>query len=224
MTIEAISKELDTIYVDEKEYKTIVLWHKMNDIHVADLVDKAFFPFKNFVIRLSVKGMVMNALVELDDFNYMMGGKITTNNYCFTYKRGKNNDGWEMKGEGATPYSEQALKEQFELIHHMVIAIMDYICFCARKRITKVSPEIIRKERENYEYKPRECFLLNDIVKYVSIHPNKKSIQYRCEVWGVRGHIRHYQDGKVVFIKPYKKGKKRDILEPKSKVYLVEPG
>jgi len=29
--------------------------------------------------------------------------------------------------------------------------------------------------------------------------------------------------GKIVFIEPYKKGRKRDILEPKNKMYLIEP-
>ena len=220
MTIEEISKELDTIYVDEKDYKNIYLWHKMAAPKVAELVPNAFFPFKNFVMRCKIGNDSINMLIELDDFNYLLGGKITTNNFCFSYKR--QGDGWDMKGEGGSIYSQEMLKKSFENIHHIAIMVMNYICFAARKRITKVSPEVTRKERENYEYKPRECFLLNDIVKYVSIHPNRKSIQYRCEVWGVRGHIRHYNDGKVVFIKPYKKGKKRDILEPKGREYLIQ--
>lgn len=32
----------------------------------------------------------------------------------------------------------------------------------------------------------------------------------QCQAWGVMGHYRHYKSGKVVWIEPYKKGKKRD--------------
>ena len=34
-----------------------------------------------------------------------------------------------------------------------------------------------------------------------------------CPAWGVMGHYRHYKDGKVVWIKPYTKGKMRDVLD-----------
>lgn len=33
---------------------------------------------------------------------------------------------------------------------------------------------------------------------------------YKCECWGVRGHIRHLKNGKEVFVKPYRKGVKKD--------------
>ena len=34
-----------------------------------------------------------------------------------------------------------------------------------------------------------------------------------CPAWGVMGHYRHYKDGKVVWIKPYTKGKMRDLAD-----------
>ena len=37
----------------------------------------------------------------------------------------------------------------------------------------------------------------------------------------VRGHYRHYKNGKVVFINPYKKGKKRNDTESKGKKYFL---
>lgn len=39
--------------------------------------------------------------------------------------------------------------------------------------------------------------------------PSKIKRPISCESWGVIGHYRHYKNGKTVFIKPYKKGKKR---------------
>lgn len=45
---------------------------------------------------------------------------------------------------------------------------------------------------------------------------------YTCECWGVRGHVRHYKDGREVFVKPYKKGIKKDLIPPKGKNYTYE--
>jgi len=36
---------------------------------------------------------------------------------------------------------------------------------------------------------------------------------FKCLCWGVRGHVRHYKSGKVVFIQPFKKGKERNNME-----------
>lgn len=223
MSIADISKEIDTIIIDYKELKTIAAWHKFNKQKVAELVDNSFFPFLTFVCKIEVrKGRYDPVLIELDDYKFLKGGKITSDAYMFSYKRGEANDGWRFDGHAfGAPLSEEKQKEMFEIIHNVIMKALIYIAKKSRERIIKVSPQVTRKERENYEYRPRECFLLNDIIKYVSIHPNKSSIKYRCECWGVRGHIRHYQDGRTVFIKPYKKGAKRDILEPKSKTYLL---
>ena len=44
-----------------------------------------------------------------------------------------------------------------------------------------------------------------------------KQFTRRCEAWSVRGHYRHYKSGKVVYVKPYTKGKGR----PADKTYSV---
>ena len=36
---------------------------------------------------------------------------------------------------------------------------------------------------------------------------------FTCLCWGVRGHIRHYKNGKTIFIQPFKKGKERNNME-----------
>lgn len=36
-----------------------------------------------------------------------------------------------------------------------------------------------------------------------------RSFTRHCEAWGVRGHYRHYKNGKVVYIAPYQKGRGR---------------
>ncbi len=48
-----------------------------------------------------------------------------------------------------------------------------------------------------------------------------KVIRRKCLCWGVRGHKRYYKDGKVVYIKPYKKGRDRLKGEEEAKTYLL---
>lgn len=47
-------------------------------------------------------------------------------------------------------------------------------------------------------------------------------INRHTDVWGVAGHIRHYRDGKIVYIKPYKKGPGREKSNPDAKTYQVK--
>lgn len=43
----------------------------------------------------------------------------------------------------------------------------------------------------------------------------------KCLCWSVRGHKRYYKSGKVVYIKPYKKGRDRDKAVINSKEYTI---
>lgn len=45
--------------------------------------------------------------------------------------------------------------------------------------------------------------------------------EFKAEAWGVRGHLRHLKNGKVIEIKPYIKGKKRDKVPPPDKTYRI---
>lgn len=228
MTIAEISQKIDKIYVTEKECKKIFEWGKNNLVIDYDdpnydpsekLINKRmFFPLKTFVIELHMpKNTVIKALVELDTFNPVTSGRITTDNYWFTYKRDFERQGFDFDGEGAP-------ESIVRTTHAFIIETLIYICFA--KRNIEYKPMIDRAAEHGddnpYEYQNRVCFLLNDIIQYVGTHTTRKSIQYQCECWGVRGHIRHYSDGRTVFIEPYKKGRLRDTLEPKSKTYLLK--
>lgn len=46
-------------------------------------------------------------------------------------------------------------------------------------------------------------------VSYQSSAPEPRVFIRHCEAWGVRGHYRHYKNGKTVFIAPYIKGSGR---------------
>lgn len=59
----------------------------------------------------------------------------------------------------------------------------------------------------------------NEVQDFLKEHSTHK---ITCPSWGVSGHYRHYKNGKVVWIKPYKKGKKRDSNKDyQSKTYSI---
>lgn len=224
MSIKEIEREIDKIVINVKEAHKINKWLTETKGTMGALGKNKFFPLNNFVLDMELyKNMRFEFLVELENFNPRKG-RFSNDTWDITYRYDDVSGGWRFDGlmDKNIADSEHGKREATKRMHAVIYGTMLYIIEYARKRTEKVSPEVTRKERENYEYKPRECYLLNDIVKYVSIHPTKKSIKYRCEVWGVRGHIRHYKNGKTVFIEPYKKGAKRDILEPKSKTYRLK--
>ena len=219
--ISEIEKKIDKIIVTDREFKKIARWGKDNLVRtMPDTVTatdkRMFFPLKTFILDLSLdKRTKIKALVELDTFNPIAGGRITTDAYWYTWKRDFIKRGYDFQGE--------APKEYIQISHAFILETLMYICQADRnveyrERIEKVKSS---GKSNPYEYQDRVCFLLNDIIEYAGTHKTRKSIQYQCECWGVRGHIRHYTDGRTVFIEPYKKGRKRDILEPRSKTYLL---
>ena len=59
--------------------------------------------------------------------------------------------------------------------------------------------------------KLQNVYTIKSDLDIKSIRPEFKHYStYKCECWGVRGHIRHLKDGREVFVKAYTKGAKRD--------------
>lgn len=225
MKLSEIESKVDKIVVTESEFKKIVKYYKQNPAMVTEPLDKRmFFPLKTFILDADMgKGVKIKALIELDTFHPAQSGRVTTDNGWFTYKREPIMKRTKFDGYGSFT------QDIVQTVHGFIIGILMYICIKGRERerIERESerkenkPKVIKPAFNPYEYRDRECFLLNQIVEYVKAHPNRKSIQYQCECWGVRGHIRHKANGNIEFVHPYKKGRKRDVLEPKSKTYLL---
>ncbi len=48
----------------------------------------------------------------------------------------------------------------------------------------------------------------------------RKKAEIKCLAWGVRGHYRHYKNGKTIYIAPFVKGKEREKYAGKEYVLL----
>lgn len=232
MILKEIEQKVDKIFIDRNDWKKIERYRHEQCPNSQDEWNKngkfdarMFFPLNTFVLETDFGKTRYKGLVELQDFNPM--------NFTYTDEIGvfkvtrKIGEGFllDFRQHDMNKKYRTETNDYFDMLIIYLTSVMIYIIDKAeeRRREEGISLQVERKQREEYEYKDRELFFLNDIIKYRKIHPNRKSIQYRCECWGVRGHLRHYTNGKVVFIEPYKKGRKRDILDPKSKTYLIEP-
>lgn len=98
-----------------------------------------------------------------------------------------------------------------------------------------VKPEIFIESQEKYKVRDRSSGKKKNVKK----HPIKVRKVFRidddqledfcsksthvitCESWEVSGHYRTYKNGKKVWIKPYRKGKKRDEVTPTPNTYIV---
>lgn len=106
-----------------------------------------------------------------------------------------------------------------------------YIMTAKRERIKRpklpsVEQEGKKAETESRKHLDKKYFLLEEIIEYVNekgekVSPNKTGRTMVCDCWSVRGHYRHYKNGKIVFIKSYLKGKKRNSETPNTKKYYV---
>ena len=141
---------------------------------------------------------------------------------------------------GAFHYIEDGISEmlrehndtnaiQHKLILHIASTIRmvkQYIMNESYKRVTiqkvsNVSKSTCKCEKKAHANgKKTVTYLLNDIVNYVS--SNDRSMIYTCECWTVRGHFRHYKNGKVVWVSAYEKGSKRNTgLIHNDRVYSI---
>ena len=95
-----------------------------------------------------------------------------------------------------------------------VMAFMQYVVYEAMHR-EPIEVEVTkRKYRPMAErtYKPNnnKVYKLIDVVRKYEKHLNHAKRHMTCEHWEVKGHFRHYKNGKVVYIKPYSKGKGKE--------------
>ena len=76
----------------------------------------------------------------------------------------------------------------------------------ADRKAQTISPK--EQGRAMVEYDP---ILLKPGITYVyQKKPSlSREIVRRCEAWTVRGHYRHLKSGKIVYVRPHKKGKGR---------------
>ena len=83
-----------------------------------------------------------------------------------------------------------------------------------------IAPSGSRSQKRHDRKNTVRLFKTYKLVKNWKSQARKKA-EYTCPCWGVRGHFRHYKNGKVIFIEPHLKGKDKD--QYKGKEYALMP-
>ena len=105
--------------------------------------------------------------------------------------------------------------------------VIIYITSMSRKTIINGETRLPKKENKKDEVirqnngKNVRNISIDDAVVYARKTFLSTGRKIQAECYGVRGHYRHYKNGKVVFVKPYKKGWNRDGKAPSKQNYTI---
>lgn len=130
----------------------------------------------------------------------------------------------ELMSEILTDYGYKKNKDMLQVVCNILCCIMMMGLERQRLQRKKNSQKSHHKSNSKSESSHKNrIYLLEDIVEYISDNyiGNKDHYEIQCPCWEVRGHYRHYKNGKVVFVKAFKKGKDRLSSEPKSRDYYI---
>ena len=113
------------------------------------------------------------------------------------------------------PTAEGSPISNFEWIVHTFFGVSKFILDYG-----DVSTDVEEKEckpstgkaqgRKKHDHSTVRFYKTYTLKKNWVSRANRKKADIRCPAWGVRGHYRHYKNGKTIFIKSYVKGKDRD--------------
>lgn len=82
----------------------------------------------------------------------------------------------------------------------------------SKKNSNRRKIQILNKEKVVYEVDTSNKELIKSLRQY----------QRHTDSWHVIGHKRTYKSGKVVWVKPYTKGTKKDNIQSEAKKYIIE--
>ena len=212
----------DKIYITKDElYKildTVLEAVKKNKLALTDLynLDELPLPNVSIVMGLSTYNFAVNQHEKT-----VMVEKYFTNDKLFkvllepTLKDGK----LEVESNGKvihiSPLNMNDLKYSDTLDIFLAINFfIKHLPHTYQKSERKVEETIETGKGINKKYK--RVVHLERNFNFVNLDKlSKTSIKhsFSCLCWGVRGHLRHLKSGKVVFVKPFKKGKERNNME-----------
>ncbi len=83
--------------------------------------------------------------------------------------------------------------------------------------------KLVRVTRKSKNNRRRKIVFLGgpviECAENSAVKVHRGRIVRRTAAWSVRGHYRHYQSGKVIYIKPFEKGPERGNMRPAPKEY-----
>lgn len=216
----------------KRKYPTIIITGEIlkKEVKPSNLIQSIDFAFDNFfmqynfeegkeIVFVELKNGIERGISYFLNSNFDIAGWYNWRNFSELYvderlrKDIKDYDGY--------------MKSMYR-IHDRLLHSMETIMTSERVRDIKLVGEHMEPtetERKNKKVKKKPpIYMLSDIIEYVHENGLNKEVLHKeinCPCWSVRGHYRHYKNGKTVFIKPYLKGKNKGSDKAAAKKYYV---
>lgn len=208
--------------------------YEIKDETLLGLIDTGFM-FDKFLVRFEPCDVVYKVKID-EDWNYKVIQIVNGNSIYLSekqiYKSTYNllDDVYEADKKAikdAEKYFTRNGDVKIKVQVGTAEFIMKLMCYIMDEDLHR---EVLYKESVEHEGIVAEIsndvkrkidnkvYSLNNIIRYVSACKSGIHKNITCECWSVRGHYRHYKNGKVTFIKSYTKGVKRNET-PRDKVY-----
>ena len=201
---------MDKIILSNKDVETLLKWRDNN----TDLIRRNPAPFKGILLQFP------ESLIDIKAYND--AGKITFYLFINGHKAGKIT-GQQLPG-GLLQVKKNTTKlpsDDVQSIITVYASLMALIVYhkpepaAAAKEARQERPKKAKNGQERR--KNGVTYLLKHSSSGPRIHPRGHHSS-PAGVFTVRGHYRHYKDGRAVWIKPYKKG----TGGPQNKTYKLK--
>ncbi|MEK4509473.1 hypothetical protein [Paenibacillus sp. FSL K6-2524] len=209
--------KIDRIVIDFDTFQAINNWGSKLDMESQDIQQFLNEAIIEFDTKLPNEDMVK---IELY-FNFRDNGiffKIINRpiEFLIDENGSVSIDCLDMTREGV--FDELSIEESKEVIFQSLSFIVNSFSYIMSYiEQIQADPNVISvtKERRHITKKPRGrkgksrkisfSRTIYTFDKFIALSKRSTFIRHK-ESWGVRGHFRHYKDGKITFIKPYTKG------------------
>lgn len=214
---------MNRIRVTNKEMLDIIYNNSLIDSEAPELlqhINEHGFIFNEFTLiwekmyiyKIHIEGLAENQIIHVKKIYETNSGKHEHKNIEFTlYDFISNIAEFLNDYKGSPKYTKEMIDNTWSADYLPVISFMQYVLYKAKNQ------EIIYKDKADRTYKshsgkssPSKELKLIDVIRRYAVNINHSQHHISCEHWIVKGHFRHYRNGKTTYIKPYSKGKNKD--------------
>lgn len=121
----------------------------------------------------------------------------------------------------------QYAHERHDNLYYSTLHVIEFIVYVIMKSLEERVEEIVEPrvretstKRQYTKSNSDRIYSLTQCIRKYAKHVNHCKHVIKCEHWQVRGHLRHYKNGKVVYVKPYEKGTNKEA-PLKDKIYKI---
>ena len=203
---------MDRIILSSKDVETLLSWRDQN----KDLIRRNPVPFKGIILEFPETKITIKA--------YNNAGKIAFYLQINGTKAGKIT-GQQLPG-GLFQTTKNTTKLQGDNVQSIITVYASLMTFIVYQQPDETKPTT-KEIRQDQPKKPAKrlqkpkksgiTYLLKHTASGARIQP-KESHASPSGVFSVRGHFRHYKDGRKVWIKPFTKGNGKQ----KNKTYKLK--